>query len=200
MRAKKTNTEIRKEQILLAALKIIGLQGVNALSIVGVAEKVGIVPSALYRHFSSKEEILDGILDLMREKVLKNVQQARLKKHNALARLEFIMMRHLALLKESRALPLILLSDAMYLGTSARLSKMQEILESYLSALSAILKEGMEEGSIRADIVPESTAIMFLGMILPAAVLVNVQAPFFNLESHAANVWPAFVRSIAVIN
>jgi hypothetical protein len=58
----------------------------------------------------------------------------------------------------------------------------------------------MEEGSIRADIVPESTAIMFLGMILPAAVLVNVQAPFFNLESHAANVWPAFVRSIAVIN
>ncbi|OQB31187.1 MAG: HTH-type transcriptional repressor KstR2 [Candidatus Hydrogenedentes bacterium ADurb.Bin170] len=200
MRAKKTNTEIRKEQILLAALKIIGLQGVNALSIVGVAEKVGIVPSALYRHFSSKEEILDGILDLMREKVLKNVQQARLKKHNALARLEFIMMRHLALLKESRALPLILLSDAMYLGTSARLSKIQEILESYLSALSAILKEGMEEGSIRADIVPESTAIMFLGMILPAAVLVNVQAPFFNLESHAANVWPAFVRSIAVIN
>ncbi len=200
MRAKKTNTEIRKEQILLAALKIIGSQGVNALSIVGVAEKVGIVPSALYRHFSSKEEILDGILDLMREKVLKNVQQARLKKHNALARLEFIMMRHLALLKESRALPLILLSDAMYLGTSARLSKMQEILESYLSALSAILKEGMEEGSIRADIVPESTAIMFLGMILPAAVLVNVQAPFFNLESHAANVWPAFVRSIAVIN
>ncbi|HNZ48221.1 MAG TPA: TetR/AcrR family transcriptional regulator [Candidatus Hydrogenedentes bacterium] len=200
MRAKKTNTEIRKEQILLAALKIIGSQGVNALSIVGVAEKVGIVPSALYRHFSSKEEILDGILDLMREKVLKNVQQARLKKHNALARLEFIMMRHLALLKESRALPLILLSDAMYLGTSARLSKIQEILESYLSALSAILKEGMEEGSIRADIVPESTAIMFLGMILPAAVLVNVQAPFFNLESHAANVWPAFVRSIAVIN
>lgn len=200
MRAKKTNTEIRKEQILLAALKIIDSQGVNALSIVSVAEKMGIVPSALYRHFSSKEEILDGILDLMREKVLKNVQQARLKKHNALARLEFIMMRHLALLKESRALPLILLSDAMYLGTSARLSKMQEILESYLSALSAILKEGMEEGSIRADIVPESTAIMFLGMILPAAVLVNVQAPFFNLESHAANVWPAFVRSIAVIN
>lgn len=200
MRAKKTNTEIRKEQILLAALKIIGSQGINALSIVGVAEKVGIVPSALYRHFSSKEEILDGILDLIREKVLKNVSQARLKKHNALARLEFIMTRHLALLKESRALPLILLSDAMYLGTSARLSKIQGILESYLSAISSILKEGVEEGSIRTDIVPESAAIMFLGMILPAAVLVNIQAPFFHLESHAANVWPAFVRSIAVIN
>ena len=43
MRAQKTQTEIRKEQILRAALEMIAEKGVYALSITGIAERVGIV-------------------------------------------------------------------------------------------------------------------------------------------------------------
>jgi len=59
MRAQKTETEVRQEQIIEAALELIGAEGVGALNIAGIAEQVGIVPSALYRHFKSKDVVLD---------------------------------------------------------------------------------------------------------------------------------------------
>lgn len=45
------------------ALDLISVEGVPSLSIVGIAERVGIVPSALYRHFKSKDHVLDGVLE-----------------------------------------------------------------------------------------------------------------------------------------
>jgi hypothetical protein len=38
---------------------------------------------------------------------------------------------------------------------------------------------------------------MFLGMILPAAVLWNVSEGGFDVIAHARNAWPAFLRCIA---
>ena len=61
MRAPKVNTEIRQEQIAEAAIELIAAEGVNSLSIAGIAERVGIVPSAFYRHYKSKDEVLDAI-------------------------------------------------------------------------------------------------------------------------------------------
>jgi len=63
MRAQKTETGARQGQIIEAALELIDAEGVSALSIVGIAERVGIVPSALYRHFKSKEDVLDAVLE-----------------------------------------------------------------------------------------------------------------------------------------
>ena len=77
MRAPKINTEIRQEQIAEAAIELIAAEGVNSLSIAGIAERVGIVPSAFYRHYKSKDEVLDAILDQLRIKLLGNVTAVR---------------------------------------------------------------------------------------------------------------------------
>ena len=57
MRAEKTDTETRRGQITEAAIALISDGGINNLNIAGIAEKIGIVPSAVYRHFKNKEEI-----------------------------------------------------------------------------------------------------------------------------------------------
>ena len=46
-------TDIRREQIAEAALGIVRSQGIKALNVAAVAQKLDIVPSALYRHFKS---------------------------------------------------------------------------------------------------------------------------------------------------
>ncbi|MBZ5617767.1 MAG: TetR/AcrR family transcriptional regulator [Acidobacteriia bacterium] len=41
-----------------------------------VARRVGLVPSAVCRHFEGKDELLDAVLELIRERLNTNVVQS----------------------------------------------------------------------------------------------------------------------------
>jgi AcrR family transcriptional regulator len=196
MRAPKTETELRQEQIIEAALELIGTSGIYSLSIAGIAERVGIVPSALYRHFKSKDAVLDAILDLLKRRLLENVAESRNTESAALQQLKSIMMRHARMLKENRAIPLVVFSDGIYAGDPERKAKVAGIITAYLSSIQDIVKEGQHNGALRVDIAPETVSLLFLGMILPAAVLSNVSKDGFDVVAHAENAWPAFARCI----
>lgn len=197
MRARKIETELRQEQIIEAALELIGSEGVYALSIAGIAERVGIVPSALYRHFKSKDDVLDAVLDLIKKRLLVNVTEVREETPDALQRLKSLLMRHARMLSENRAIPHVVFSDGVYTGHPERKAKVAEIITSYLDRIQKIIEEGKREGTIREDVIPTTASVMFLGMILPAAVIWNVSEGGFDMITHAKNAWPAFVRCIA---
>jgi AcrR family transcriptional regulator len=197
MRAQKTETELRKEQIVEAALDLIGAEGAYALNIAGIAERVGIVPSALYRHFKSKDDVLDALLEFLRIRLLGNVAQVMEETPDALQRLKSLLMRHARMLSENRAIPHIVFSDGIYSGHLERKAKVAEIITTYLGMIQKIVEEGRLDGSIRKDVVPTTASVMFLGIILPAAVLWNLTEGRFDMIAHAENAWPAFVRFIA---
>jgi AcrR family transcriptional regulator len=197
MRAQKIETELRQEQIVEAALELISTEGVYALSIVGIAERVGIVPSALYRHFRSKDDVVDAVLDLLKKRLLSNVTHVRKQTPDALERLQFLLLRHARLLTENRAIPHVVFSDGVYTGHPEGKAKVFEIITSYLDEIQKIIEEGKQHGTIREGVASSTAAVMFLGMILPAAVLWSVSGGDFDMIAHAENAWPAFVRGIA---
>lgn len=57
-------TDVR-DKILAAALAIADERGLAAVSMRSVAERVGLSAMALYPHVSSKEALLDGLVDLL---------------------------------------------------------------------------------------------------------------------------------------
>jgi len=198
MRARKTETEIRQEQILQAALELIGAEGAASLSIAGIAKRVGIVPSALYRHFQSKDAVLDAILESIRYRLMGNVTEVMNETPGALQRLESLLMRHARLLSENRAIPYIVFSDGFFAGHPERKKKVSDIVVDYLGRIQIIVEEGMRKGSIRKDVVPATISMMFLGMILPVAMLSNIIKGHADLVAHAESAWPVFARSISV--
>lgn len=50
-----------RRRIVDAALKIIGSEGFEALSMRSLADVVGLTPGALYRYFASKDEVMDAV-------------------------------------------------------------------------------------------------------------------------------------------
>ncbi len=57
------NLSKRQIQIIEASLQIISKKGIQFLTIKSLAEKIGISEGGLYRHFKSKDDILNGIID-----------------------------------------------------------------------------------------------------------------------------------------
>jgi AcrR family transcriptional regulator len=197
MRAPKTDTGIRQEQIAEAAVSLIAAEGVNALRIASIAERVGIVPSAFYRHYKSKDDVLDAILDQLRSKLLGNVAAVREESNTATERLKRLMQRHVSLLVENHVIPQIVFSDSFYAGHAERKSKVRSIVADYLGEVRKIVAEGQRDGTILAGISPETVSVMFLGMILPTAVIRNVSGGKFDGNRYVEKAWPVFKRGIS---
>ena len=197
MGTEKQATEVRQEQIAQAALDLVGKQGLKGLSIAGIAERVGIVPSAVYRHYKGKDDILDAVLALLRNRLMENVTAVRQETPDALGRLKSLLMRHVRMLAENRAIPHVIFSDGMYTGHPERKAKVRDIMHGYLGEVMRIVQEGQQAGAVRREIDPKATSVMFLGMILPAAVLWSVSGGDFDVVAHAKNAWPTFERGIA---
>jgi len=198
MRAQKTRTDIRQEQIAQAALDLIAGEGIHAVSIAAIARRVGIVPSAVYRHYKRKDDILDAVLNLLRDRLLGNVASARKETDDALECLKSVFMRHVHMLAENRAIPHVVFSEGIYSGHPERKSMVRDIMTRYLAEIAKIIREGQRTGSIRPGIRPKTVSVMFLGMILPAAVAWNVTEGRYNITEHAKTAWPLFQREIAM--
>src|SRR6056297_2032147 len=63
----KTRLSERQQEIIDASLEIIAEKGIQSLTIKNLSKKIGLVESAIYRHYESKTQILIALLDSISE-------------------------------------------------------------------------------------------------------------------------------------
>jgi AcrR family transcriptional regulator len=194
----KLDTDIRQEQITQAALSLINTNGLRGLSVAGVARRVGLVPSAIYRHFKGKDQIIDAALDLIFARLLENVANVRREVSDPLQRLKRILVRHVGLILENHAIPRIIFSEEVYSGNSDRKAKLHRKIDAYLMKISEIVQQGQLDNRIRDDLDPGTISVMFLGIIQPAAILWHISDESFDVAKHAEKAWKIFKESLAV--
>ena len=60
-----TRPPLSRERVLAAAVALADARGVEGLSMRNLAQELSVVPMALYKHVASKDELLDGMVDLV---------------------------------------------------------------------------------------------------------------------------------------
>jgi AcrR family transcriptional regulator len=58
-------TRLTRDRVLQAAVALADETGLEAFSMRRLAQELGVVPMALYKHVASKEELLDGMVDVV---------------------------------------------------------------------------------------------------------------------------------------
>lgn len=200
MRAIKTTTKERQDQISQAALAVVERHGLRGLHVARVAALVGVVPSALYRHYGSKADVLRTVLEAIADRLAANVTRARSAGGDALDRLHCLMMSHLEMVRGESGIPRVVFSDELLHGDPSLRVRLGQILRGYLVEVEVLLREGQQEGCIRSGSSPESGAMLFLGLIQPAVLLWTMSAGTIDLTAHAEGVWELFVRAVGNTN
>ncbi len=196
MRAEKQNSKIRKKQIAGAAMALIAGEGMKGLSVASVARRVGLVPSALYRHFRGKEEILEATIDLVRDLMLENVRIVRQESDQPLEQLRFLLKRHIQMVREFQAIPRIVFSDEVSASHPLRKKAIYKILQEFLGQITGIIVQGQRLGQINPRLNPETLSVMFLGIVQPPIILWYLSNGKFEVKEQAERSWKIFRRSI----
>lgn len=190
------DTVVRQEQIARAALRLMASRGLEGVNMAGLARQVGVVPSAIYRHFPNKDAVIDAVLDLVREQLSDNLRVAALEVSDAPGRLQRLLRLHLAMLKENQGLLRVIFSEAVSGGPASRRSKVFRTIQAYLDGIADLVREGQRAGTLRADVEPRAVAMLFLGVVQPVALLRVMSGGMLDGTAQAESAWALVRRGI----
>ncbi|MGE5283416.1 MAG: TetR/AcrR family transcriptional regulator [Actinomycetota bacterium] len=196
MAAEKRSREARREQIAEAALEVIARHGTRSLSVGAVARRIGIVPSAIYRHFHGKEEILSAAIERMGERLLENAARAAAGKGGAIQRLRMLLQDHVRAIREGYAGPRIVFAEGIDGGGVSHRMEVYHAIRRYLDRVAEIIRHGQQAGDLRGDLDVEATSVHFLGLIQPAATLWYLSAGKFDVTRYAEGSFAQFAEAI----
>ena len=195
MRSRKS-TEVRKEEIVRAALAIVEQRGLDKLNINDIAAKIELVPAAIYRHFTGREEIVAALIEYIDKRLRYNLSQVDIVTGTPMAKLKALFELHVALLKEEAAIPRVLFYILSSDRTPDLKASMLSTIGFYVQQVKKLLIQGQEKGEISLDIDVMAAAMMFLGMVQPLAIMSQINKEVLDRYPH--KLWQNYQRSLRV--
>ncbi|MEX2604103.1 MAG: TetR/AcrR family transcriptional regulator [Gracilimonas sp.] len=157
-----TDFSERQREIINASLEIIAESGIQSLTIKNLSKKIGLVESAIYRHYESKTQILTAILDSISEQSKsREISDA----DSVFKILENRIGHHFSTFKEKPALVSVVFAEELFQNEPTLVEKTRLKVEKSISDLSALIKKGQQGGEIRNDLNPEILSVMINGSV-----------------------------------
>jgi len=152
----------RQTQIIQAAVTIIAQKGIQGLTMKNIAASVGISEPGIYRHFPSKNDILSGIIKLMRINTSEksNVNEIEL---SPMQRLELALRNRTEAFIDNPALAAIIFSEEIFISDNKLSQEIRTIMNERQALFIELLSKGQEVGEVRDDVKAEQLATMIIG-------------------------------------
>jgi len=185
----------RRDQIARAVLALAADRGLDSLNVAHVASRVGLAPSALYRHFPNKDAMIDATLERLFARVQENVARAAARKEEPVTALEALLMDHVEVIREYQGLPHLLFSGELARSTTRR-TAYQGMLDGFRGAARDLLREAKRRGLVRSDLDVEAAVFLYVGLFLPAAILWNMSGGRFNITAQVRRNWRLYLDAV----
>lgn len=153
----------RREDVYRAVFRVIGQRGVSGLTTAVLAEEVGVTNGALFRHFPSRDAMLEGAVEHALEKIGETFPAEDLP---PLDRILGLAQNRVRLFGSEPGLAWLVRSEEAYLAMpAAAAARLRAVVTRSAGYLLRAVREGMLDGTIRNDVVPESLLVVIMGTI-----------------------------------
>lgn len=193
----KKSTRVRKEEIVQAALAVVGTKGVRALTIAAIADSAGMSEANIYRHFSGKSEIFSALSDFIGSSVMGKAATIAAGSRRPLEKLETIYFSHIAIIAEHPGVPRFIFSEDVHLGHPDLAKNLVMRIGNYVETISGVIAAGVQEGALKQEILPRETALTMLGMIQFVALRHTIGGLTCDINVEAGKLWSNFLVLIS---
>jgi AcrR family transcriptional regulator len=197
-RMAKKRTEVRQQQIVEAARKLIIKYGSEHLTVRRIAKEVGISEAAIYRHFKSKRDILFFLADHIAFVLFEGIDRATTANDASLDTIDNILKNHLSIIEQKKGTFFQVVAEIISFGDKRLNKKVSESINSYVDHLKGLLADGVASGLVRKNIDLEATATLLFGMIQGLVNIWALSNYTFNLTEKYESLWKIFREAVIV--
>ena len=152
----------RQNEIIKASLELIAEKGIQGMTIKNLSKKIGLVESAIYRHFESKTHILIAILDSISGQT---TPSATTKVESVIDYLGQKLRSHFQTFTANPALASVVFAEDLFQNEVLLVEKTKAKVEKSISEIARMIKDGQQKQEIRSDVGSEQLAIMINGSV-----------------------------------
>lgn len=198
MATKRKKTELRQQQILEAAAKLIFKYGSSHLTVKRIAAVVGISEAAIYRHFTSKKSILSFLLIQLEGIILTEISpECAGTGPVTIDTIERVIGNHFSAIDLRKGFSFHVIAEIISLGDRKLSKQASQVVSKYISRLKELLTEGVRDSAIRKDIDLDASATLLFALIQGLVNIWALSECSFKLTEKYESLWKVYRAAIA---
>jgi len=182
-----------------AVLELAAVQNPSEITTTGIAAQMGLSQGGIFRHFSTKDEIWQTVMEWVAAELYSRVSAAAEASASPVLSLEAIFMAHIAFAVEYPGVPRMLFGELQKPGTTSAKVAVASLLERYGNLLAMTLEEGKSAGEVDAEISTSAAVALFVGTIQGLIVKALLFEDIEYMRRNAPETFALFRRTIRSI-
>lgn len=188
----------RQQDMVDAAISIIAKRGYKDLTTKNLAEAIGITEAALYRHFGSKADLVNAILDYfghIAANVLKDIQAEMV---SPFCKVEMFVMNRFRIFQSNPDLGSVMFSEELFISDKEHGEHMRSIMHSHRHVVEGYIVEAMRSREIRNDVDAQQLFRVIIGSMRFLVMQWNISNHGFDLVEEGTKMMNTIKKLIEV--
>src|SRR3546814_15462409 len=169
-RATRLSAEERRTTTVEAVIDLAAEQNPSDIPTASIADRWGVTRGALFRHFPTKDAILQAVLSWVAERLLARVDRAVDGAPSSLAALEAVFMTHVDFVAEHPGVPRMLFGELQRSADNMPRKMVQTLIGRYGQRVGRLPEAGRESGEPWPRLDVEAAGLVFLAPITGPAM------------------------------
>lgn len=186
----------RRAVTVEAVVELAAEQNPNDITTSAIAKRMGLTQGALFRHFPTKDAILQAVMTWVAERLLSRVDKAAQSAASPIAALEAIFMTHIDFVAEHPGVPRMMFGELQRAGETAPKRMVQTLIRRYGERLHRLIEEGKAQGELDSALDTEAAATLFIGTIQGLVMQSLLAGDVANIRRDAPRVFAIYRRGI----
>ncbi len=186
----------RRTATVEAVVRLAAEQNPSDITTSAIAQEMGLTQGAVFRHFPSKDSILEAVMCWVAERLLARVDKASQGASSPLAALEAVFMSHIEFVSEHPGVPRLLFGELQRPGTTLPKKMAQTLLNGYGERLAQLLKAGVTAGELSPELDIQTAAVLFIGSIQGLVMQAIIAGDVNLIRRDASGVFAIYRRGI----
>ena len=153
----------RQNEIIEKAIELIAENGIQGFTIKNLAKEIGVTEPAIYRHFESKTDILQTMLDNLDEATNRFTDEVLSKNYAPLKTLSLILKSYFKIFSEHPYWVAVIFADEIFKNDKTLSKRVQKLLSDKEKVFISLIKTAQKNGEIRSDINKKHFTLMIIG-------------------------------------
>jgi AcrR family transcriptional regulator len=190
------SAEERREMTVETVVDLAAEQNPADITTDAIAKRMGVTQGALFRHFSSKDAILQAVMEWVSERLLARIDKATSIAASPLEAIEAAFMAHIHFIAEHPGVPRMLFEELQRTEQTLAKRMARTLLQVYGDRLGRLFMDGKRRGQLPASLDEKAAATLFVGMIQGLAMQSHIEGDVKRIRESAPGVFALYRRSI----
>ena len=195
-RARHLPADERRAATVEAVIDLAAEQNPSDITTTAIAQRMGLTQGALFRHFPSKDAILQAVMSWVTERLLTRVDKAAEEAASPVTALEAVFMTHIDFVSAHPGVPRMLFGELQRPGETLPKRMVQTLIRRYGEQLHILLEAGKTRGELRPDLDSDAAATLFIGTIQGLVMQSMFAGDVARIRSDAPGVFAIYLRGI----